>query len=100
MLQLALSEVRAAPGTTVHGRVHGCDETAGVRIELVRLEHSPIGVGSYRVAIAAPAADGTFELCVPEGAPPDVAGRDCALHHVLRVLGEGEEVRSPFSVTL
>jgi hypothetical protein len=100
MLELALSEVRAAPGTIVHGRVEGCDQTAEVRVELVRLEHSPIGVGRYRVASAAVADDGTFELAVPDGAPPDVAGRNCSLHHVLRAIGAGEEVRSPFAVTL
>jgi hypothetical protein len=100
MLELALSEVGAAPGTTVHGHVHGHDDTAEVRVELVRLEHSPVGVGSYRVASAALADDGTFELAVPDGAPPDVAGRDCSLHHVLRAIGGGEEVRSPFAVTL
>jgi hypothetical protein len=100
MLELALNEARAAPGEIVHGRVHARDGTTHVTVELVRLEQSPIGLATYRVASAEIAHDGTFAVAVPEGAPPDVAGRDCSLRYALRAISAGEEVRSPFSVTL
>jgi hypothetical protein len=100
MLELALSEARATAGTVVHGCVHAPDVTVPVVIELMRLERSPSGSATYRVATAEPADDGTFELVVPEHAPPDVEGRDCSLHYALRAVAGPDEVRETFSVAL
>jgi hypothetical protein len=98
MLELALSEARAAAGTVVHGCVHAPGVTVPVVVELMRLERSPSGSTTYRVARAETADDGTFELIVPEQAPPDVEGRDCSLHYTLRAFAGPDEVREAFSV--
>jgi hypothetical protein len=98
MLELALSEVRAAAGDVVHGRVYTQDELTPLAVDLVRTERSPTGFASYRVASAQLAGDGSFTLIVPDDAPPDVVGRDCSLHYSLRALSKDEEVRQPFSV--
>jgi hypothetical protein len=98
MLELALSEARATAGTVVHGRVHAPDVTVPVVVELMRLERSPSGSATYRVASAEPADDGTFALVVPEHTPPDVEGRDCSLHYSLRAFAGPDEVREAFSV--
>jgi hypothetical protein len=102
MLELALSEDRAAAGAVVHGRVRAPDQLArATSIELLRLERSPVGVATYRVATAAVTADGSFELSVPDGAPPDVEGRDCSLHYAVRAHdGTDESSLRPFAVSL
>jgi hypothetical protein len=99
MLELVLPEARAAAGTVVHGELHATDATAGGTVELVRVELSPLGVASYQVASAALADDGTFELLIPDCAPPDVQGRECSLRYALRASAGGEELLEPFSVS-
>jgi hypothetical protein len=99
MLELVLSEARAAAGSVVHGQLHAGDENARGAVELVRVERSPLGVASYQVAIAALADDGTFELLIPDGAPPDVRGRECSLRYALRASAGGEELLEAFSVS-
>jgi hypothetical protein len=99
MLELALSEARAAAGTVVHGRLHATDESAPALVELMRVERSPLGVASYDVSSAALADDGTFELLIPDGAPPDVQGRDCSLRYALRATAGGEVLIEEFSVS-
>jgi hypothetical protein len=64
----------------------------------VRVERSPTGLATYRVARAQIADDGTFTLAVPDDLSPDVVGRDCALHYALRAIAGREEVRQTFSV--
>ena len=98
MLELALSQARATAGTVVQGCVRAPDVTVPVVIELMRLERCPSGSATYRVASAEPADDGTFELLVPDHAPPDVDGRDCSLHYTLRAFAGPDEVREAFSV--
>jgi hypothetical protein len=99
MLELVLSEARAAPGTVVHGRLVATGERGRGAVELVRVEQSPLGVASYQVATAALAADGTFELLIPDGVPPDVRGRDCSLRYALRASAGGEELLEAFTVS-
>jgi hypothetical protein len=99
MLELVLSEARAAAGTVVHGELHATGEKGRGAVELVRIERSPLGVASYQVAIAALADDGTFELPIPDGAPPDVEGRECSLRYALRASAGGEELVEAFSVS-
>ena len=101
MLELVLPEARAAAGTVVHGELHATDETGrgAVELELVRVERSPLGVASYPVASAALADDGTFELLIPDGVPPDVQGRECSLRYALRASAGGEELLKAFSVS-
>jgi hypothetical protein len=98
MLELALSEARATAGTVVRGYVHAPDATVPVVVELMRIERSPSGSATYRVTSAEPAEDGSFELIVPEHAPPEVVGRDCSLHYALRAFAGADEVRQAFSV--
>jgi len=97
MLELALDEARAAAGAVVHGRVLA-DSAAPVVLELVRVERSPRGVATYHVARALSERDGAFALPVPESAPPDVEGRACSLHYVVRALADGEEAREVLRV--
>jgi hypothetical protein len=99
MLELVLSEARAAVGTVVHGELHATAETGRIAVELVRVERSPLGVASYPVASAALADDGTFELLIPDGVPPDVHGRECSLRYALRASAGGEELLKAFSVS-
>lgn len=101
MLELALNEDRAAAGAVVHGRVRAPDEVVrSTSIELLRLERSPVGVATHRVATADVAADGSFELAVPDGAPPGVEGRNCSLRYAVRAHdGEDESLR-PLTVSL
>ena len=98
MLELALSEARAAAGELVHGRVRTLHETASIAVELVRVEQSPSGSATYLVASAAVADDGSFALAVPPDALPDVVGRECALHYTVRVVAGHEEARQAFAV--
>jgi hypothetical protein len=98
MLELALSERRAAAGEVVHGRVRTEGQHASVAVELVRVEQSPTGFSTYRVAIADVAEDGSFAFTVPRDAPPDIAGRDCSLHYSLRAVAAHEETRLAFAV--
>jgi hypothetical protein len=99
MLTLALHEAEAAAGEVVHGRVGRPTGSAPVAVELVRLEHSPIGVTSCFVTDAELQDDGTFELLVPDRAPPDVDGDLCSLHYVVRAVSGRDEVRTPFVVS-
>ena len=68
MLTLALSEARAAAGEIVQGRVERPDDSTRVAVELVRVEHSPVGAASYHVASAELDGDGSFALAVPDDA--------------------------------
>jgi hypothetical protein len=99
MLELVLPEARAAAGTVVHGELHATDEPGRGAVELVRVERSPLGVASYPVASAALADDGTFQLLIPDGVPPDVQGRGCSLRYALRASAGGEELLRAFSVS-
>jgi hypothetical protein len=99
MLELVLSEARAAAGTVVHGHLQVAAASAPAALELVRVEGSPLGSTSYHVVSAALADDGTFELVIPDGAPPDVQGRDCSLRYALRATAGGQELVAPFTVT-
>jgi hypothetical protein len=98
MLELALPELRAAAGEVVHGRVRTEREHGSVVVELVRVEQSPTGYSTYRIATADVDEDGSFTLTVPRNALPDVTGRECALHHSLRAVAGHEEVRTVFAV--
>jgi hypothetical protein len=98
MLALALSEARAAAGEIVHGRVECPDQSTRVAVELVRVEHSPVGAASYHVATAEPADDGGFALAVPDAAPPDVQGGECSLHYAVRAVAGRDEVRQAMAV--
>jgi hypothetical protein len=98
MLALALSEARAVAGEIVHGRVSRPDASTRVAVELMRVEHSPAGAASYRVADAVLETDGSFALAVPDLAPPDVAGGECSLYHVIRAVAGRAEAREAFVV--
>jgi hypothetical protein len=99
MLELALSEARAAAGAVVHGKLLTTAENASGTVELMRVERSPLGVASYHVATAALADDGSFELAIPDGAPPDVQGRECSLRYALRASAGGYVLLEAFSVS-
>ncbi|HEY1480002.1 MAG TPA: hypothetical protein VGF46_08220 [Gaiellales bacterium] len=99
MLELELLQARVAAGETVRGRVERPD-AGHAAVELVRIELSPIGARSYPVAHAELADDGSFALSVPEDAPPDIAGVDCALRYALRAFTSRDEVSAPLVVTL
>ena len=98
MLTLALFEARAAAGEIVHGRIERPDDSTRVAVELVRVEHSPVGAFSYRVAGAEPDSDGSFALAVPDDAPPDVVGSECSLQYAIRAVARRDEVRQPVSI--
>lgn len=98
MLTLALSEARAAAGEVVQGRVERPDDSTRVAVELVRVEHSPVGAASYHVASAELDGDGSFVLAVPDDAPPDVIGSECSLHYAIRAVAGRDEVRQPVAV--
>ena len=92
MLELALSEERAAAGAVVHGRARAATAAGVVGVELVRVEQSPSGSTTYRVASGVASEDGAFELAVPDDAPPGFVGRECALRYAVRATAMGEEL--------
>jgi hypothetical protein len=98
MLELALSEARAAAGAVIHGRARPVHGSARVTVELVRIEASPSGSASYLLERGVVAEDGAFTLAIPDGAPPDVQGRDCSLQYALRVAAGDDELLQAFSV--
>jgi hypothetical protein len=98
VLELALSEARAAAGAVVHGRALAADAAVAPAVELVRVEQSPSGTAIYRVAGAETSDDGTFELSIPDGAPPGFQGRECSLRYALRATAGGDELVEAFSV--
>ena len=98
MLTLALFEARAAAGEIVHGRIERPDDSTRVAVELVRVEHSPVGAFSYHVAGAELDSDGSFGLAVPDDAPPDVVGSECSLQYAIRAVAGRDEARQPVSI--
>ena len=75
---LELFATSAAPGGRLMGRVAGADE-----VELVRRERTPGARGSFHDGACEPAADGRFELTVPEDAPPTVDSDRCRLAYAV-----------------
>jgi hypothetical protein len=98
MLELALSEARAAAGTIVTGQLAAPAGTPPVAVDLVRVERSPAGVASYRVASAELHDDGSFALLVPDDVPPEVAGRACSLRYAVRATCGDDDVREALTV--
>ena len=74
------SEVSA--GETVRGQVEG---GAGTELVLLRLEISPLGTVSTRIAVAEANALGEFALQLPATTVPTTRGRECALEYVVRM---------------
>ena len=93
MLELALSEARAAAGSVVHGRV-ARDRRSDPRRGRARARRAEPRRASRATTWRAPCAadDGAFELAVPDDAPPDVEGRECSLHYAVRASRVGDEV--------
>jgi hypothetical protein len=81
-VELALERDRALAGETISGRVTPGPEVWA--IDLVRVESSPAATLELTAASVLPRADGSFELPVPEDAPPTVAGHRCALTWCVR----------------
>jgi hypothetical protein len=82
-VELVLERDQAVPGEAIRGSVGaGLDVWA---VDLVRVESSPAATLEFTAASVAPAADGAFALKVPDGTPPSVAGRWCALTWRVRV---------------
>ncbi|MDX6560646.1 MAG: hypothetical protein QOD65_460 [Gaiellales bacterium] len=76
-VELVLEHEQAAPGEVIHGRLSpGALVWA---VDLVRVESSPEATLEFTAASVEPQADGTFALTVPDGTPPSVSGRVCAL---------------------
>ena len=69
-----------------------------VGVELVRVEQSPSGATTFRVASAVASEDGAFELAIPDDAPPGFEGRECSLGYAVRATAVGEEVLEAFSI--
>ena len=100
MPTLALIDPATTAGAVVHGQLEGdCELIAGAAVELVRIEQSPAGNRTFRVATARIAEDGSFELGVPDDAPPAVVGRHCALRYAVRARIARHELLSPLAVT-
>lgn len=100
MATLVLSDHATTAGAVVCGQLEGdCDAVAGAAVELVRIEQSPSGNRTFRVATARLADDGSFALAVPDDAPPVVIGRSCALRYAVRARVEREDLLAPLAVT-
>jgi hypothetical protein len=99
MLALVVVEEHTTAGAVVHGRLEGSCESTPAAIALVRIEQSPAGRATFHVAAAELAADGSFALLVPADTPPEVAGRSCAMHYVLRATADAEELHQSLAVT-
>ena len=75
--EFVLERERALPGDVIRGSLpHAVRVWA---VDLVRVESSPEATLEFTAASVAPRADGTFALPVPDGTPPSVSGRACAL---------------------
>jgi hypothetical protein len=100
MATLVLIDSATTAGAVVHGRLEGdCDPIADAAVELVRIEQSPSGSRTFRVATAGLADDGSFALGVPDDAPPAVIGQSCALGYAVRTRVAREELLAPLAVT-
>jgi hypothetical protein len=100
MATLVLTDPATTAGSIVHGHFEGeCDEVAHAAVELVRIEQSPSGSRTFRVATAGLADDGSFALSVPDDAPPAVLGQSCALRYAVRARVAREELLAPLTVT-
>jgi hypothetical protein len=80
---LAVDQRTLRPGETVTGQLTG--SVGPLRVELVRVEKTPLALWQYPVARNESRADGSFTLVVPEDAPPTVAGRRCSLGWAVRL---------------
>jgi hypothetical protein len=99
MPTLALLDPATTAGAVVHGQLEGdCEAVAGAAVELVRIEQSPAGTRTFRVATARLAEDGSFALGVPDNTPPAVAGRSCALRYAVRIRVARDELLAPLAV--
>ena len=95
--RVVLEADRCAAGDAVGGRVVNAETATPVVLE--RVEECPHGRRAFGVARAAPAADGTFALAVPEQALPTAAGTRCALSYRVGAGGGAARVHAPLAVS-